>query len=92
MSEILHRNKDAVPVAEQRTSNPGNPDRPDLPVIKFHFGVDTILHGLYFLRMKATLILMALLVAGVKAEDEADRKSTRLNSSHEWISRMPSSA
>ena len=23
---------------------------------------------------------------------EADRKSTRLNSSHEWISRMPSSA
>ena len=24
--------------------------------------------------------------------DGADRKSTRLNSSHEWISRMPSSA
>ena len=23
---------------------------------------------------------------------EGDRKSTRLNSSHEWISRMPSSA
>ena len=23
---------------------------------------------------------------------EVDRKSTRLNSSHEWISRMPSSA
>ena len=23
---------------------------------------------------------------------QADRKSTRLNSSHEWISRMPSSA
>ena len=23
---------------------------------------------------------------------ETDRKSTRLNSSHEWISRMPSSA
>ena len=23
---------------------------------------------------------------------ESDRKSTRLNSSHEWISRMPSSA
>ena len=27
----------------------------------------------------------------VKARD-IDRKSTRLNSSHEWISRMPSSA
>ena len=26
------------------------------------------------------------------AEQLADRKSTRLNSSHEWISRMPSSA
>ena len=26
------------------------------------------------------------------AEGGADRKSTRLNSSHEWISRMPSSA
>ena len=24
--------------------------------------------------------------------DDSDRKSTRLNSSHEWISRMPSSA
>ena len=26
------------------------------------------------------------------AQPETDRKSTRLNSSHEWISRMPSSA
>ena len=26
------------------------------------------------------------------AKEETDRKSTRLNSSHEWISRMPSSA
>ena len=25
-------------------------------------------------------------------DSETDRKSTRLNSSHEWISRMPSSA
>ena len=27
-----------------------------------------------------------------RIEDNKDRKSTRLNSSHEWISRMPSSA
>ena len=27
-----------------------------------------------------------------KEAEEVDRKSTRLNSSHEWISRMPSSA
>ena len=30
--------------------------------------------------------------AGAFYEDTVDRKSTRLNSSHEWISRMPSSA
>ena len=28
----------------------------------------------------------------LKTHLETDRKSTRLNSSHEWISRMPSSA
>ena len=28
----------------------------------------------------------------VRLTDTEDRKSTRLNSSHEWISRMPSSA
>ena len=28
----------------------------------------------------------------VKKSTAPDRKSTRLNSSHEWISRMPSSA
>ena len=31
-------------------------------------------------------------VADVAIAGELDRKSTRLNSSHEWISRMPSSA
>ena len=30
--------------------------------------------------------------ADVDLTQELDRKSTRLNSSHEWISRMPSSA
>ena len=36
--------------------------------------------------------LLKLLDNTVKNEDDLDRKSTRLNSSHEWISRMPSSA
>ena len=36
--------------------------------------------------------LIALGVAGVLPPTTTDRKSTRLNSSHEWISRMPSSA
>ena len=34
-----------------------------------------------------------VLARGLRDEGfEVDRKSTRLNSSHEWISRMPSSA
>ena len=32
------------------------------------------------------------IAAGADATEAQDRKSTRLNSSHEWISRMPSSA
>ena len=28
----------------------------------------------------------------VQVKEQSDRKNTRLNSSHEWISRMPSSA
>ena len=32
------------------------------------------------------------LAALLKVQQMGDRKSTRLNSSHEWISRMPSSA
>ena len=39
-------------------------------------------------------ILEGLFIGGISAFFNAmlDRKSTRLNSSHEWISRMPSSA
>ena len=32
------------------------------------------------------------LIGTIMAGSDVDRKSTRLNSSHEWISRMPSSA
>ena len=38
---------------------------------------------------KSTLVRSIL---GLVRLAEGDRKSTRLNSSHEWISRMPSSA
>ena len=37
-------------------------------------------------------VLAGRLGALVLAQQGRDRKSTRLNSSHEWISRMPSSA
>ena len=36
--------------------------------------------------------LLATSTDGVGTKTDLDRKSTRLNSSHEWISRMPSSA
>ena len=35
---------------------------------------------------------MPLNISALIVHAEKDRKSTRLNSSHEWISRMPSSA
>ena len=49
----------------------------------------------------ATGVLAAVIVVGLgwlllrtpaPPIEDGDRKSTRLNSSHEWISRMPSSA
>mgnify|MGYP003334122541 CR=1 FL=1 len=36
--------------------------------------------------------LTALVTQAMNDTSMSDRKSTRLNSSHEWISRMPSSA
>ena len=41
---------------------------------------------------REALGLIGLLPDGVTSPEHQDRKSTRLNSSHEWISRMPSSA
>ena len=57
-------------------------------VLNWHFGI----LPKYFL----DTLCMARAIHGVDAGGSlqalADRKSTRLNSSHEWISRMPSSA
>ena len=44
---------------------------------------------------RAALLALAALTLGTAAradDDTRDRKSTRLNSSHEFVSRMPSSA
>ena len=41
---------------------------------------------------KSTQVAAAVSQALSRGERAVDRKSTRLNSSHEWISRMPSSA
>ena len=72
MPEVLHRHKDAVAVAKQRACNPGHTNGSNLPVIKFHFGVDHHAYALYFLRMKAILFLMAVLVAPVWAGDKEE--------------------
>ena len=46
------------------------------------------------MRDNAQMLAQMLYAERQKVRDlqELDRKSTRLNSSHEWISRMPSSA
>ena len=48
-------------------------------------GVDLVMPDLTFLKENQPFLRAVILTHG-------DRKSTRLNSSHEWISRMPSSA
>ena len=44
------------------------------------------------LTMLAIVLGVAMVSGAFTLTDTIDRKSTRLNSSHEWISRMPSSA
>ena len=57
-----------------------------LLVLRLFMGVCFIRHGWPKLRNLGTW------AQALKTPKWLDRKSTRLNSSHEWISRMPSSA
>ena len=64
------------------------------PARWFHYGLtssDVVDTGLALQLHDSGAILLQGLEAA-RAAVLADRKSTRLNSSHEWISRMPSSA
>ena len=45
-----------------------------------------------FEKMRKALLLLVAAVLGAYRDWETDRKSTRLNSSHRSLSRMPSSA
>ena len=49
-------------------------------------------HFCYHKKLSIAANCRMCLVDVEKAPKPIDRKSTRLNSSHEWISRMPSSA
>ena len=44
------------------------------------------------LRIGFSILFLFFLIACFKNKNKIDRKSTRLNSSHEWITSMPSSA
>ena len=59
--------------------------------------IDWIRHQIDVLRpsltdAEHTFLVASLIVSADAVSNVPDRKSTRLNSSHEWISRMPSSA
>ena len=68
----------------------------DLTLVNTYYPIITL--RLKSTRADAIVILTALSILGITNNVNyswkliADRKSTRLNSSHEWISRMPSSA
>ena len=65
-----------------------------LPLYAAGMSVDTVLFYRYFFAAIVLGILMKMQHQSfaLHKADVLDRKSTRLNSSHEWISRMPSSA
>ena len=73
------------------------PTRPDSPVAKSLEKRGEGLHHIGYRVDDCAKALKAMIAVGATPLDKAprpgrDRKSTRLNSSREWISRMPSSA
>ena len=69
-----------------------NPDaHVQLNVLMREGGIKKIYHTIVRGWMQSGICDSPITIDG-KTYDATDRKSTRLNSSHEWISRMPSSA
>ena len=82
-------NLDEIQEMWQRDSviDPDNLHDESLKIPQLHAKYYTIYNTITLLREKARETFNR-----VRLERYKDRKSTRLNSSHEWISRMPSSA
>ena len=88
LDEILAR------LQEENVGTDGIPVRPILVKVAPDLSWDALDDVLSLVKPRglAGIVATNTTVARPEARDEADRKSTRLNSSHEWISRMPSSA
>ena len=56
------------------------------------FGIRAVIEAIQADKEVDKILVKRDLQGDLSKELSADRKSTRLNSSHEWISRMPSSA
>ena len=85
-SERLKRAKADVTVMHPGPMNRGIEIAQDVADGKHSVILEQVTNGV------AVRMAVLYLLAGHKAPDESDRKSTRLNSSHERLSRMPSSA
>ena len=71
-------------LSQEDDSRENQSSSPMLDVVTSHGSVRHVDNTIYFYSDIATTPCAEL--------NRLDRKSTRLNSSHEWISRMPSSA
>ena len=67
-------------------------EMPVLRKIRERFLKEKPLNGIRLVSCNHVTTETAQLCMALKDAGAEDRKSTRLNSSHEWISRMPSSA
>ena len=88
--QLLRRNPSSKIVILEKDNRIGG------RVYPYNFDGSTVLLGSGVGRMATDALLLQWLIdleiQVVEYPKVLDRKSTRLNSSHEWISRMPSSA
>ena len=88
--------KDAKKAAPRQTAGPAMNENKATPLERIKVMKDFKVELLYSVPAAEQGSWVNLCVDGkgriIASDQYGDRKSTRLNSSHEWISRMPSSA